>query len=103
MNTLAQQILSKKSTVTPFEMEGNTYFAKKFNAKDVKKFRAMTDPTEAAVSAIILGACEEDGTPIFNAEQFDELMSLDFEILNQLSAAVLAHSGLFKERETAKN
>jgi hypothetical protein len=103
MTTLAEQILSRKKTVTHFEMNGATYYAKKFNALDVKKFRQVTDPVEAAVTAIILGACEEDATPLFKAEQFDELMGLDHDIISALSNSVLQHSGLFQERETAKN
>ena len=100
---LAQSILTRTTQVIPFDMDGTTYYTKKFNALDVKKFREGKDHIEMAVQAIILGACDEDGAPIFKQDQFEELMNLDFEVLEALSGIILKHSGMFKEREVAKN
>lgn len=103
MALTAKQILSKKNNVTSFTIDGDEYFCRSFNALDVKKINEIDDYMGRIISFIILGLCDKNGKPLFTEDNFEELMEVDNGLLMEISENVIKNSGVFKQRETAKN
>jgi hypothetical protein len=100
---LAQQILAKTIKVHPFELEGETFYTKSLTAQDMRVFHGAKDQPDGAVLLVLLGMCDESGKTIFTLDQYEAIAELDYAVLGEFSSRVLENSGLYKERENAKN
>jgi len=66
--------------------------------------KAGKDPTEVNVLAVIWAVCDEDGKPVFDAQDSEAVSALPWQTFQQLVQAILKASGLASDSlDEAKN